>query len=109
MDNNKEIKFDELPIYKVSLNQRLFLAASKKTVGKYTFVHTLECPADGNGRYNLFATIETATFDDAAKADVYYQTVLQNIDFMKNTELYKNVVFFNEQMLKNFKNHNRGR
>jgi hypothetical protein len=23
MDNNKEIKFDELPIYKVSLNQML--------------------------------------------------------------------------------------
>ena len=92
------------PAFKLNLMDRFYLAVTKKSVGNLVFVYTLGC-AGQNFRYDATATVDIATFDSESIADIYYQTILEVIDYEKRSKLSKTydlMLAFNAGLLETF-------
>ena len=104
------IDLDKMPIFQLNLGERFYLAVSKQTVNKLVFVYTLGCQKQQNtGKYNGLADIQVATFQDADKAEIYYNTVYQSIEFVKTSQVYKSLIDYNSPLLKAFEKNSKGK
>lgn len=56
-------------------SDKIYLAVSKKNVGKLVYVYMLVCKSAGNQRYDLFPTTEIASFENKRQSEVFYKTV----------------------------------
>lgn len=90
-----------MPALRLNTMDRFYLAATKKAVGKLVFVYTLCCVWE-KSRYEMVATPEIAAFDDAKKAEIYYQTVLALIEYEKKFPVYEIMFDFNSGLLEHF-------
>ena len=101
----------KVPAVKLNLMDRFYLAVTKRTRNNLVFVYTLGC-AGQNFRYDMNATIDVAAFDNETTANIYYQTILELIDYEKESnfsETYELMVAFNDGLMKNFSNNKRGK
>ncbi len=76
LSNNKKT-----PKLMLNANDKLYLAVSKKNIGKLVYIYTLVNQKASGNRWDLFPTTEVATFDKKHKADIYYQTVNAIMNF----------------------------
>ena len=100
--SDDEIKQNGMPTFKLNIADRFFLAVTKKSVRGLVFVYTLGCNAAEGNRYNAIANIEIAAFDNPKNAEIYYQTILEFIQFFKGAKVYDALADFNENALQNF-------
>lgn len=101
----------KVPAVKLNLMDRFYLAVSKRARNNLVFVYTLGC-AGQNFRYDMNATIDVAAFDNETMANIYYQTILELIDYEKESnfsQTYELMVAFNDGLMKNFSNNKRGK
>ena len=101
---NPSVNLGGMPALKLNMMDRFYLAVAKKSVGNLVFVYTVGC-VGRNYQYDMNASTEIATFDDAKKADIYYQTILEVIDYEKKSQfsqMYEIMVDFNAGLMKNF-------
>ena len=108
---NTSVKPGGMPALKLNMADRFYLAVTKRAVGNLVFVYTLGCTGRNN-QYEMIANTEIAAFDDAKRAEIYYQTILELIDYEKKSQLsqmYELIVDFNSGLLKNFDMNKRGK
>ena len=99
------------PAVKLNLMDRFYLAVTKRARNNLVFVYTLGC-AGQNFRYDMNATIDVAAFDNETTANIYYQTILELIEYEKESnfsQMYELMVDFNDGLMKNFNNNKRGK
>ena len=71
----------------------LYLAVTRRSSGGLTFVYTLVSARDKMNRYPIIPETTVATFKNSAKADIYYNTVLeimrwQSKSYLQNIRQY---------------------
>lgn len=59
----------------LNTTDKLYLAVSKESIGKLTYVYTLVNQKASGNRWNLRPTTEVAAFEKKNQAEVYYNTV----------------------------------
>ena len=99
---DKNVKLNAMPAFNLKMIDRFFLAVTKKSNGALTMVYTLGCNSSEKYKYDANSSIEIATFDNPKKAEIYYQTILAAIEFMKNLPVYEALSNFNEDAIKMF-------
>jgi hypothetical protein len=104
----QNVKPGESPAFKLNLADRFFLAVARQTSDKLVFIYTLGCAGE-NRRYNAFADVDIATFDDKNKAAIYYQTVKAALEYCKKTPLYETLLDFNAELVKTFNEQTKGK
>lgn len=100
-----------LPALKLNMADRFYLAVTKRTRNNLVFVYTLGCVGK-DYKYDMTASTEIAAFDNEIMAEIYYQTILELIDYEKKSifsEKYELMVAFNDGLMKNFNAKKRGK
>ena len=92
------------PDLTLSMNDKIYLAVSKRNTDKLAFVYTLACLENptGSGKYNVVPTREVNTFRDKDAAKLYHDTIMDVIEINSNNELFK--IFFetNDKLIERF-------
>lgn len=70
LNNNKNS-----PKWSLNSTDKLYLAVSKKTVGKLTYVYTLSNMKSAVNQWYLNTTISVTTFDKKREAYLFYKTI----------------------------------
>ena len=84
----------------------LYLAVTRRSSGGLTFVYTLVSARDKMNRYPIIPETTVATFKNATKADIYYNTVLEIMRWQSKSYLQNIRQYFRDNAA-DFYKHNR--
>ncbi len=70
-----------VPDLTLNTSDKIYLATAKRSGGKLTYVYILACLKTLNNNYEINPTTQIATFDNAKRADIFYETVKRVMEY----------------------------
>lgn len=90
------------PDLTLSMDDKIYLAVAYKQSDGMGFIYMLICNRVDKSRYALFPEAQIMTFENAADAKIYYQTLLQIQEFQDTQEIHKKFKKANEAEIQKF-------
>ena len=100
MDGNR-------PNLNLNMDDKIYLAVSKRDTDKLSFVYTLACLKTDkmSNSYNMTATREINSFRNREFAKLYHDTIEQIIEVNANTPDYDIFFSYNDKLIEKFLEH----
>ena len=92
------------PSLTLSMDDKIYLAVSKRDADKLAFVYTLACnrTEKAANTYDMTATREIHTFKNRDSAQLYHDTIEQIINVNVNDKKFDVLFGFNEELIAQF-------
>ena len=92
------------PNLTLSMDDKIYLAVSKRDTDKLCFVYTLACMRDtkGSNTYNMMPTREVHTFRNKESGKLYHDTIEQIVNINANDERYHVFFDLNDKAIEQF-------
>lgn len=75
------------PNFTLCSEDKFYLAVALKHTEKLSLVYTLSCPVDSCGKFNLQPITEQHSFVNPKKADIYYHSIKEFMNFQRKMKL----------------------